>query len=536
MSNKNKYIKNYFEYEYLDGWKKVTLGEALSIWAEKYNDKTAVICGSESISYKKLNTASEEMAYGLAELGLKKEDRVIVQLPNRISFIKTLFAICKVGAVPILALPAHRKSEIEGILKTAEPKFYIGAEKYLGYNYIPMIEELKEKYNCLKHVIIDGKSDKYEALLSIKGSKKDFEKTDCYSTAILLLSGGTTGIPKLIPRTHSDYLYNAEMSARRCMVNEESVYLAALPVGHNFTLSCPGVLGTLSAGGKVVLAKNSCPDEIMDFIDREKVTITALVPSLASLCTEMIKCDDYYDLSSLKILQIGGAMLEESLAENIIENWPCKLMQVFGTAEGLICFTGLNDDESIILNCQGRPISEADEIKIVDICGKEVLDGQYGELLARGPYTIDHYYMNEEADSRSFTADGFYKTGDMAQITKEGNIRIKGRIKEQINRAGEKIIPSELERCLCMHDEIKEAAVVGIKDDVVGNKICAFVLIKEAALKKNITLSKINKFLNSLGVAQYKNLDMLKFIEAWPVTSIGKIDKKKLIKLAENAN
>lgn len=235
--------------------------------------------------------------------------------------------------------------------------------------------------------------------------QREFPEVDSYSTAVLLLSGGTTGVPKLIPRTHTDYMYNARMSAKRCQLDENSVYLAALPVAHNFPLCCPGLLGTLDAGGKVVLAPTTSPDDILTAITEEKVTITALVPAMVTVCMEMLEYDEDYDISSLKILQVGGAMLEDSLADKIIEEWPCTLMQVFGTAEGLLSFTSLDDDPAIIARCQGTPVSPADEVKIVDEKDEEVPIGVFGELLSRGPYTIDGYYMAEEANKTSFTDD-----------------------------------------------------------------------------------------------------------------------------------
>ncbi|SET42727.1 (2,3-dihydroxybenzoyl)adenylate synthase [[Clostridium] polysaccharolyticum] len=525
-----QYQKDYSTYEALEGWEKASIGQQLRNWAKRYQDQVAVADEKEKITYRELNEKADSMAFGFLEMGIQPGDKVVVQLPNRISFVKTLFALIRAGAVPILALPAHREAELEGIIKLAKPAAYIVAEKYLGYDYLPMARKLKKNFDCLKAVIVDGEQKVDFLLDHVMGESRQLPEVDPYEPAVFLLSGGTTGIPKLIPRTHADYMYNARMSAKRCQLKEESVYLASLPVAHNFPLCCPGLLGTLDAGGKVILSATTSPDDILSLISEEKVTITALVPAMVTVCMELLQWDEDYDISSLKILQVGGAVLEDSLADKINEEWPDRLMQVFGTAEGLLCFTSMEDEKEVVARCQGKPISPADEVKIVDEYGFEVAVGEYGELLSRGPYTIDGYYMADEANQNSFTEDGFYKTGDRATWTKEGNIRMGGRLKEQINRAGEKIMPAEVEAFLCKHEHIKEAAVVGVPDKELGNRICAFLMTEEDA---ELSLSEVHRYLKREGIATYKMPDQVEQVEVWPLTSVGKIDKKVLVQMAQ---
>lgn len=328
------YKKNMAQYENLEGWEKLSLGMQLDKWAIRYGNRIAVTDSEEEITYSELNQKAIGTGQYFMEKGIQKGDKVLVQLPNRISFVVVLFALAKIGAVPIMMLPAHRETELEGIIALAKPSAYIVAERYLGFYYVEMAMAMQKKFPCIQNVFVDGtqRGAWYEAETERQGV---FPEVDSYSTAVLLLSGGTTGVPKLIPRTHTDYMYNARMSAKRCQLDESSVYLAALPVAHNFPLCCPGLLGTFDIGGKVVLAPTTSPDDILTAITEEKVTITALVPAMVTVCMEMLEYDEDYDISSLKILQVGGAMLEDSLADKIIEEWPCTLMQVFGTAERL---------------------------------------------------------------------------------------------------------------------------------------------------------------------------------------------------------
>ena len=449
------YKKDMSKYENLEGWERCGFGEQLDRWAEKYGERTAVTDSEDEISYMELKQKADCLAAAFLRKGILKGDKVLVQLPNRISFVIVFFALSKIGAVPIMMLPAHREAELEGIIELAKPAAYIVVEKYLGFSYVPMANAMKEKYSCIRHIFIDSESGDISGMIAETcGENGAFPAVDGYETAVLLLSGGTTGVPKLIPRTHTDYMYNARMSAKRCRLDSSDVYLASLPVAHNFPLCCPGLLGTLDVGGKVVLASATSPDDILDAITEEGVTITALVPAMVTVCMEMLEWDEDYDISSLRILQVGGAMLEDSLADKIIEEWPCKLMQVFGTAEGLLSFTSPEDEGSLIARCQGTPVSPADEVKIVDEEDKAVPEGVFGELLSRGPYTIDGYYMAEEANKKSFTPDGFYRTGDKAMWTKDGRLRLGGRIKEQINRAGEKIMP--------FNDDLIEMIIGGV--------------------------------------------------------------------------
>ena len=298
--------------------------------------------------------------------------------------------------------------------------------------------------------------------------------------------------------------------------------------------SSPGLLGVLGKGGTVVMAPSGSPDEVLPLIEEKGVTMTAMVPALIPIFSEILDMDLGYDISSLELLQVGGALLEPAVAQRVCEEWPCKLMQVFGTAEGLICFTDLDDSNEIIINYQGRPISPADEIKIVDNEGEEVGYGEYGELLARGPYTIDGYYKLPEVNKQVITEDGFYRTGDRATYDLVKGLKMGGRIKEQINRAGEKIMPAEIERYLCEHKLIEEAAVIGVPDEELGYKSVAFIkYYREVEKTEKVTRKEISEYFCKLGVAAYKIPDMVIEVEQWPVTSVGKIDKKQLIKIVE---
>ncbi len=519
---KNKLEKFYDE----NVWEHVTLGEFLTNCAKVYKDKVAVVDRDIRLSYKELDELSNKYANGLLKAGFKKGDKIVLQFPNCYEFIVISFAMFKVGIIPIMSLPAHRKNELKGMIEKSEAVAYMSKDKYLGFSYVDMIRDINSEIGKKLKIYILGENEEYEQFSNLmeNASLYQYPNVEYQSIGLLLLSGGTTGIPKLIPRRHCDYIYVANKTGERCKLNYESVYLASLPIAHNFPLGCPGIIGTFAKGGKVVLCSVTSPDEILPLIEEEKVTITGFVPAIANACIDYLQYDDY-NLSSLEILQVGGSVLEPWLARKIEEKLNVKLQQIFGIAEGLILTTSIEDDDKIRFQTQGKPISEYDEILIVDEQGEEVDSEEYGELIVRGAYTIYGYYNLPEINETCITKDCYYKTGDKARKLKDGNYQIIGRMKEIINRAGEKITPLELEEILLTHEQINSVQVVGVPDRLQGEAIAVFILNSD---NKQMTLEEVRKFLIANHVADFKLPDAIKYVDAWPLTAVGKIDRNKL--------
>jgi yersiniabactin salicyl-AMP ligase len=516
------------EYEQLGYWQPHTLGECLRQWAQRRGDDIALVEQQARFSYSELDAHADHLAWGLADLGIQRGDRVLLQLPNGIPFVSTLFALFRLGALPILAMPAQRQNDLSALCELAQPVAYIGQARFLGFDYASMANQLAAQRPSLANIILEGGDGLTLKSLAHSGQRLGMPKGGLpllshRDPALLLLSGGTTGTPKLIPRTHADYAYNARASAALCGLNEHSVYLAALPIAHNFPLACPGVLGTLSVGGTAVLAHTPGPDECFELIQRERVNFTALVPPLAHAWLEAREWDTT-DLSSLEVLQVGGARCESVLAARITPGLGCRLQQVFGMAEGLLCYTRLDDPEDQVLHTQGRPLCAHDEVRLVNEQGEDVAPGEIGELLTRGPYTLRGYYRATEQNARSFTPDGFYRSGDLARRNAAGNLIVEGRIKEQINRAGEKIATEEVEQALCFHPAITSAALVGLADPRLGERGCAFLISND----HHLTLAQVRAFLCERGLPAYKCPDQIEFVSHWPLTPIGKVDKRRL--------
>ncbi|WP_437786394.1 (2,3-dihydroxybenzoyl)adenylate synthase [Sorangium sp. So ce1097] len=511
-------------------WRGETFGELLRERAARRPDRIALVGDGRRLSYGELDRRADHLAAGLVRLGIRPRDRVVVQLPNAVELFEVCFALFRLGALPVMALPAHRRSEIAYFCEHTGAVAYVVADRDGGFDYRELARQVQRESGTLKHVIVAGDPGEFTALSSLfvapvdlPSSTVDLPSPAASDVAFFQLSGGSTGVPKLIPRTHDDYLYSVRASAEICALDEDSVYLAVLPAAHNFTLSSPGSLGALYAGGRVVLSRRPSPDEAFAWIEREKVTITAVVPPLASLWLEAARARRH-DLSSLKVLQVGGAKLSPEVARRVRPTLGCALQQVFGMAEGLVNYTRLDDPDEIVIETQGRPISPHDEIRVVDDEDRDVEAGQVGHLLTRGPYTIRGYYRADAHNAKAFTRDGFYRTGDLVRVTPAGYLIVEGREKDQINRGGEKIAAEEVENHVLAHPAVRDAALVAMPDAHLGERSCAFLV----ARGQPPPAREINAFLRERGVAQFKVPDRIEWLDALPTTSVGKVDKKAL--------
>lgn len=511
-------------------WQGITLANLLRNSAEHYPDHIAVIDGERKWTYTQLNTAADELAAGLFQLGIRSGDKVVVQLPNIGELPQVIFALFRLGAVAVFALPAHRAFELESFCRQTQAKTYITVDRFSGFDYRALARQLKNT-TMLQHIIVVGEADEFIPFTQLSSAVIKIPEANPSAVALLQLSGGTTSAPKLIPRTHDDYFYSVRASAEICQLSDNSVYLAVLPAVHNFPLSSPGMLGVWHAGGTVVMALNGAPETAFALIAKHRVTITALVPPLALAWLTAIK-QNQQDLSSLQVVQVGGAKLSAEVAKQILQAFPGRLQQVFGMAEGLVNYTRLNDADHVVVHTQGRPMSPADEIRIVDEDDRELPRNQLGQLLTRGPYTIRGYFPCgddnlDRANAKNFTVDGFYRTGDLVRLTDDGYLIVEGRCKDQINRGGEKISAEEVENHLLAHPAVHDVAMVGMADPYLGERSCVFI-IPATENVESIRLPKLRAFLRERGLAEYKLPDRVEILAAFPKTSFGKISKKAL--------
>lgn len=506
-------------------WRGQSLGQLLRESAQRWRNRTAVLSTSVGAwSYRHLDRQADCMATGFVARGIAPGDRVVVQLPNCTEFLLVLFGLLRAGAIPVLCLPAHRAAEITHLARTADAVGYVIADTAGGFDYRELAATVVGEVPTVRQVFVAGAPGVFTALAEVPCAVMgQLPVVDPSDIALLLVSGGTTGLPKLIARTHEDYGYNARLGTEICGLTQSDVYLAALPAGHNFPLACPGILGTLSAGGAVVLTADASPEAAFGLVQQYGVTVTALVPPLARLWCAATEWETA-DLSSLRLLQVGGARLAAHDAKQVRPRLGAQLQQVFGMAEGLINYTRLDDSDELITTTQGRPASPDDEVRVVDSNGRDVAAGEEGQLLTRGPYTIRGYYRAAEHNGRAFTPDGWYRSGDLVRQLPSGHVVVTGRVKDVINRGGESVSCDELEEHLCAHLAIRQALAVGVSDTDLGEKICAVVVFEDSADQP--TLAEIKAFLTARGLAAYKHPDMLRAAKDVPTTAVGKLDRR----------
>lgn len=522
-------------------WRGQSLDSILEQGAAHYPQRCAVVCGERRWTYQELATRSEQLARALYARGLRAGMRVLLQLPNIGEFFEIFFALQRLGAVPVMGLAAHRKAEAQALLLQSEAvAWFVAAPD--SFDFPALAAELLPLLPSLREVWVVGTDkemqtgsggrahlhsyqDLFELAAAVPAAELSLPPSpNAGRLALLQLSGGSTGLPKLIPRTHDDYLYSIRASADICALDANSVYLSALPLGHNFALSSPGSLGTLLAGGCVVLAAHPGPDCVLPLIAREQVTVCALVPPLALLWLQAGVSSR--DLPSLKLLQVGGARLDVPSARRLQQAFPGALQQVFGMAEGLVNYTRFDDSAEIVAGTQGRPISEDDEVRIVDDDDVPLADGIEGHLQTRGPYTIRGYFQAEEHNLRAFTSDGFYRTGDLVRRLPSGHLQVTGRAKDQINRGGEKIAAEEVEQHLRSHPQVHDVALVAVPDAWLGERSCACIVSRETGAVPGV--AQLRAHLKNSGLAQYKIPDRFTFLPSLPHTAVGKVDKRSL--------
>ena len=516
------FAKRYVDKGY---WQGETFGQMLDRLEATHGARLALVAGEARWSYAELARRARIAAEGFAGLGLVPGERVLVQLPNRAEFLVAVFGLFYAGLVPVYALPAHRETEVLHLAAKSGARAYVIADRHDGFDYLPMARKVLAEIDSVAHVIVAGEAAEFTALDSLgdKGLAAPVAR-DPRAVAFLQISGGSTGLPKLIPRTHDDYLYSVRASAEICGLSADSVYLCALPAAHNFPMSSPGYLGTLHAGGTVVMSPNPQPEVAFRLIAEHGVTITGLVPPLALLWMQAAPRSKH-DLSSLEVLGVGGAKFIPEAAARVRPLLGCTLQQVFGMAEGLVNYTRLDDPEEIIINTQGRPISADDEVLVLDDAGNPVPEGEPGNLYTRGPYTIRGYHEEPSANARSFTADGFYRTGDVVRRLPGGYLEVRGRAGDHINRAGEKISAEEVEDHLIAHEGVFDAAVVSVPDRFLGEKTCAFVVRSDAV---EVQSKDLKAFVRSRGIAEFKVPDQIVFVPEFETTAVGKVSRKAL--------
>ena len=522
------------EYSARRWWLGTTLGDILDKTADLYPQKEALVDDRVRLAYSELRERVDRLAVGFIKLGIEKGDTVLLQLPNWAEYVYAYFALQKIGGIPVLLISGYRQLEVSHLCQLTEARAWIVPDVYRKIDYTSFMGEVKEANPQLDYIIsvrVAGENDSFttslESLMDRELTAQD--KQDLAARRPLpsdishiLPSGGTTGLPKGIPRTHNDYICNVEYLHKVGEMSPEDVCLLIVPVGHNLALL--NVVGALLVGYKLVLLDSTRPGDIAGTIERERVTYMPMVPSLLKRIADFEELEQY-DLSSLKKVSAGGEASTPGLVKEVREKLHCIYINEFGMSEGLLLRTRLDYDLETVCNTVGRPCCPYDEVKVLDAHGNELPFDTDGELATKGPGIFAGYLKNPEENSKIFTGDGFLRTGDMTRIDASGNIKVTGRIKDIIIRGGENISPAQVEDILRMHPSISDAAVIGAPDENLGELVCAYI---QPAPGTQPDPQEIAAFMLGKGASRLLIPERFEFIDAIPVTQAGKSDKKAL--------
>ncbi|WP_260613951.1 AMP-binding protein [Streptomyces sp. WAC07061] len=426
-------------------WGGSTLDNLLRGWALQYGPRTALVHGGTRLTYANLNRRVDRMAAGFRLRGLRPGMRVVVQLPNVPEFVVGTFALMRAGVVPVLCpLP---RPDVPELVRVTQAVGYVGPAEYRGFDHMAMAADTAARRPFLRRVFTyeppgtgspyggmttDASNCQYAPLGSVDAAPEPALPPDAGRVAFLLVSDGdgAGGGPVLVPRTHNDFAYQARAAAELVSLTEDDVYLAALPAASAFALGCPGIIGTLTAGGTVVLADGPDPAACLPLVERERVTVTSLPPDAAAAWLDALPSAGT-DVSTLRLVQSGGgAPLPRATAERLASRLGARPQQVFAPPGGPVVLTRPTDPDETVYDTQGRPLSPDDEIRLVGADGRGVPDGEPGELLARGPYIPRGHYRPAGDGAGRFTPDGFLRTGVLARRTADGDLVVTGRAED----------------------------------------------------------------------------------------------------------
>ncbi len=522
------------EYRAKKWWLGTTLIEALNRTCDILPDKEALVDEEIRLTFSQLRESAQKAALAFSGLGFSKGNIVLLQMPNWAEAVIIYLGLQMIGNVPLLCLPRHRRWELERFSELTQPVAWIGPESDGKIEYIPMVKSIAEKFPSLKHVIV-VKGNAPEGTIAFSRLVEDVRLDDSSIEYLRKLgpspddivhlgpTGGTTGLPKLVPKTHDCHVSYCYYLARSVERDLKEISLVVAPINHQAAhLWNVGFMALF--GGKIVLSTSTKVKDVLANMEREQITCCFLVPAmLADIISEPDL--DKYKLSPSYSITTGGSRASPELVEAVCQKLKRPFFNTYGSTEGAGTSTRITDPFEVIKHTVGRPYCPYDEYKIVDAKDIEVPQGGEGELVVKGPCIFSGYYKSGDENQLAFTRDGFFRTGDLGKFTKEGNLVITGRKKDLIKRGGETIIPSEIEDLIATHPKVSRVAVVGMPDPRLDERICAYI---QPVSGGTIGFDDIIAYLKGRGASVLLLPERVEIVEELPVTAMNKVDKPSL--------
>ena len=517
-------------------WSGLTLGDILDRAADIHPEKEAFVDRKTRLTYEEAREKANKLAIGLIDLGIQPLDRVLVQVPNWNEFVFAYFALQKIGAITVLLIDRYRQFEIDHLINITGATSWIVASRYGKIDYIPIINDVLQKHPELTNVITvrgDGNQQPFSCL------KRLIEEAELTEDNLIRLSnrapdpmqvahmgptGGTTGRPKIVPRTHNSLITCVEYCSKSWGQCSQDTNLLAGPIGHDLSFT-KGFIGSVITMGTVIFLDSTDTKDICKIIETEKVTSIIWVPTLAQ---KLLQYEDLnkYNLNSLEKMHSAGGASHPDIVKDVTKKLEMKFYNGYGATEGMTTITRSSDDLETICSTVGKPTCPYDTYKVIDKDGNELPANTQGELVLKGPGVFTGYYQNPEENKKAFNKNGFFRTGDMARIDKKGYITLTGRIKEMINRGGESISATEIERLINRSPDVKAVAVIPMPDPLMGERACAYIQPKTGV---ELSFDDIIYFLKGQKASVLQLPERIEFIDVMPYTAAQKLDKQSLL-------
>ncbi len=517
-------------------WSEHTTGEEIHAIAQRFPDRVAVASLSDQLTYAQLDEQTDRFAAALLDLGLEPQDPVVFQMGNELETVVAWYGTLKAGLVPIASLPNHGAYEIGHIADFTGARAHIVQADYRTYDLPALGRKLRGAHESLEVLIVArgdaGDAHSFEAMLASVDPIEARARIDALqgtidpeSIALFQLSGGTTGVPKVIPHSHASYVGGTHAWAGHWGWDETIVTLHTWPILHNAGLFT-ALQSALAVGGRCVISSSQDPEVVLGLIEQHRVNVLTVSPPLIAAVTSVDDADRF-DTSSVTHLYGPNDEAMMAAAEAALGG---EARGQFGMGEGafLACAVGAGVDARH--GTSGASLNPETKVRVLDPDSERELPvGEVGELVLQGPYVVRAYFRAPEVNARTFTSDGFLRTGDLAMAVDIDGVphyRVVGRIKDNVVRGGEKFMATELESLLITHPAIAHAAVVGMPDERLGERVCAFVVPSGEADVPDVP--ELAGWLGDLGVAKFKWPERIEVIDALPVTAVGKVNKPRL--------
>ncbi|MGC3985613.1 MAG: AMP-binding protein [Pseudorhodoferax sp.] len=510
-----------------------TLPDGLRAAFRAHAPKAALRGAGGDFSFQELDEVTDRFAAALLQLGLVPTDRVVFQLANSNEIVVGFVACLKAGLIPVCTLAAHRELEIGYLAGLSAARLHFVQGDDAKFDDVAFAERMQAQVPSLAWIVqargpARGKALAMQQLIEAMPLEQARARLagvqlDPFQVAVFQLSGGTTGVPKIIPRFHNEYLYNMRAVAQFNGYRSDDVLFMPLPMVHNLNMGC--CFGPfLLTGGTVTVSADLRPASLIEAFDRYRPTWAVFAGPILD------KLQPAIEAGQMPVSQLRG-VISANGAPRLRGIFGAPAFHIFGMTEGVIMMTRDDQPQEVRDTMVGRPVSEWDEVKLFKIGTEEEIleEGVEGECAFAGPYTIHGYYNAPERNKETFTSGGFYRSGDLMLFRDIGGQRYYkfcGRTKDVVDRRGEKINCEEVEGVVCRHPAVGVASVVGMPDPAFGERVCAFMVLKPGATAP--TVKELGEFLQAQGLAKFKWPERVEVVSEFPLTKTGKLSKPLL--------